>query len=399
METDKSFEPKMDAEDHYLRIDKGILNLNKNALSKKTLLEYILHCRRLNPTKNQSCSMSGASSAKKDLGLNKEAHEKALKELKAKHLISMRPGVGTGFLKTIAVEVMAFPNYDKKTNKFSLDDAKPHNHRTYDKSKNQYINIPSIIVDKGYLKELNIQNIFALLWLYSKTDLTDYRGVNFNFIHCFNNENKSGYEYHKTFGDGFMKSIFGKSCVEANFPNKYKLPDIEFQGCLVTSINELLGKGFFELIPILLWQDPEDKDIAKIEGEIFKGIVLFKDSEDLYLFLEPEENIKAIWILRPHFLVKNTGYEIFEQIRKANYEYEYNRYHFNDIGTDREAKKECIKEEYFEDYLCEWKPDFYEKVDHLLRNPNEDNIEEIIDILPDYVFRVYETKYKVNVGL
>ncbi len=383
----------MKQKDHYLKVDKKILTLNKDALSKKALLEYLLHCRRMNPKRNMSCSMAGFKSSKEDLGLNKEAHEKAMKELVNKNLIALRPDVKPGCLKTIAVEVLAFPEYDKETNQFSLDNTREHHHRTYDKSMNQYICIPSSIIDEGYLKELSIQNIYALLWLYSQIDLTNYRGVNFNFIHYFNNETEKGYEYFRNFGDGFLESIYGKDCVEADYPNECKLPDIEFQGCLQLSINELIQKGLMNLVPILIRQDLEDKDIIKIEGEVFKGIVPLGEQEEKYLFLEPEDNIKVIWILRPCFLVKNPALEIFKEIKKANYKYDYHRYNYFDIGTDRKSKIKCLKDEYFVAYLYEWKYSYYEKVEFLLDNLSDENIEEILEILPGYVFRVFKTKY------
>ncbi|GAI03039.1 unnamed protein product, partial [marine sediment metagenome] len=107
----------------------------------------------------------------------------------------------------------------------------------------------------------------------------------------------------------------------------------------------------------------------------------------------PPEDIRVIWILRPKFFVKTPEYEQFKQIREANYNYEYNRYNYTDVGTHIESKKEYIKDEYFEDYLYEWKPKYYDKVKHLLEESNGENVEEILNILPDSVFRGFR-KYK-----
>ena len=64
-----------------------------------------------------------------------------------------------------------------------------------------------------------------------------------------------------------------------------------------------------------------------------------------------------------------------------------NGYHYFDVGTHIKSKKEYIKDEYFEVYLCDWKPKYWDKVKHLLEEPNEEHSEEIINILPDSVFK------------
>ncbi len=128
-----------------------------------------------------------------------------------------------------------------------------------------------------------------------------------------------------------------------------------------------MDKNLFEWIPVLLKEDREDPDISEVTGEVFRGIVPFDDpkSSNLYLFLKTPEDRRVIWILKPIFFIKSPEYEIFKEICKANYNYEYNRYDYLDVGTNFESKMEFIKDEYFESYLSEWKPKYYDKVKHL----------------------------------
>lgn len=384
----------MKSEDHYFKIDKKILKTNDRSISKKGLLEYFLHCRRSNPKKNLGCSFGGAKDAKEYLGLDRYAYTKALKELEDKFLIALRPDVKTGYFKTVATEVLAFPKYDKKNRRFLENKTRVHNHRTYSKN-DKFINIPSIIIDRGYFKRISIQSLFAILWLYSEANLVDCRGINYNFIHSLNSENKKGYRYHSFFGGGFSKEIYRRPCVEALVPNRYILPNVIFQGNFKQAVVELVDKNLFEWVPLLLKEDKEDPDISEVVGEVFRGIVPIGDnkSSNLYLFLEPPEDIRVIWILRPNFFVKSPEYTLFKQITDANYDYEYNRYNYTDVGTHKEIKKEYIKDEYFESYLYEWKHKYYDKVKYLLEESDGQYVEEILNILPDSVFRGFR-KYK-----
>lgn len=384
----------MKSEDHYFKIDKKILEINDRSISKKGLLEYFLHSRRSNKKKNQGCSFGGAKDAKEYLGLDRYAYTKALKELEDKFLIALRPDVKTGYFKTVAIEVLAFPKYDKKNRRFLENKTRVLNHRTYSKN-DKFINIPSIIIDRGYFKRISMQSLFAILWLYSEANLVDCRGINYNFIHSLNSENKKGYRYYSSFGGGFSKEIYNKPCVEALVPNRYILPDVIFQGNFKQAVDELVDKNLFEWIPVLLKEDKEDPDISEVFGEVFRGIVPFGDnkSSNLYLFLKPPEDKRVIWILRPNFFVKSREYEIFKQIKEASYNYEYNKYHYFDVGTHKESKIKYIKDEYFESYLYEWKQKYYDKVKYLLEGSNGQYVEEILNILPDSVFRGFR-KYK-----
>lgn len=111
-----------------------------------------MHCRRVNPTKNQGCSFAGAKSAKKCFNLGKEAYEKAIKLLEEKHLIKFRNELKTGVLDTIAIEVLTFPSYTRNefVGVFTPDETREDEHRRRYKGI-RFIQIPSILIDNGYL--------------------------------------------------------------------------------------------------------------------------------------------------------------------------------------------------------------------------------------------------------
>ena len=70
---------KLNPEKHYFKIDSKILNLSKEALSKKELLVYILHCRAVNPINMfMGCSVAGFTRAREVFNLSKTAYQKAL---------------------------------------------------------------------------------------------------------------------------------------------------------------------------------------------------------------------------------------------------------------------------------------------------------------------------------
>jgi hypothetical protein len=385
------FEPK----NHFFKIDKKILSLKEDALDKKTVLEYLLHCRRANPQKNLGCSLSGARNAYKLLGLDKETWQLANKELEEKFLIKKRPEVGTGFLKTIAIEVLAFPLYDRAINKFNLDKTKEHNHRTY-KTPGQYINVPSIIIDKGYLKYMILAEIYALLWLYYKIDLINYYGVDFHLIHKYVKKN-NGLKSFRKFGDGFFKEIHGRWCAEVLSPRTQHVEDNKYQGDFLEVVDDLVQKDLFKWIPVLVWEDPEDKDIKVIKEEIFPGIIESFDTEgNMYLFEEPEKDHRVIWILKPTYPVITPEYTAYVKRQCAQRAYAFNRYNWYDVRTDNKTKKEYILDQNFQEFIEIYK---FENIDEI-RQCYEDEVaaEKIIEILPENIYRAFEKymEYKLQ---
>ena len=346
----------------------------------------------INPVKNLSCSFSGARDAYKLLGLDKEAWQLANKELEEKFFTQKRPEVGTGFLKTIAIEILAFPLYDRSINWFSLDNINEHNHRTY-KTPGQYINVPSIIIDKRYLKHMVLAEIYALLWLYSRISFINYYGVNFHLIHRYVKES-NGFKRFKKFGDGFLKEIHGRWCVEVISPGTQHIEDNKYLGDFLKAVDSLVHKGLFKWIPILIWEDPEDKDIKIIKEEIFPGIIESFDTErNMHLLEEPEKDHRVIWILAPTYPVITPEYETCIKRQNAQRAYAFNRYNWYNVQTDESVKKEYILDEDFYDFLEHYKFEEFEKVRQYLDDKEEIDVEEIIKILPDNIYRAFE-KYK-----
>lgn len=339
-------------EHHYFKVDSRILELEKEALTKKELLVYLLHCRRVNPTKNQGCSFAGAKSAKKCFNLDKEAYEKAMKLLEEKHLIKFRNELKTGVLDTIAVEVLTFPKYIPSIlgEVFTLDATRQDEHRRRYKGI-RFIQIPSILIDNGYLIGLSVQAIYALLWLYSELKLSEYWGVNFNFIHT---ANEDGFKEYKNFGRGFSKIIFEKKCVKLEESRRlYQVSKDtveKFQGDIYKAVNELINRCLVYSSPIIIEMDREDPDIKTIKREVFKGMVDFQKDEtclNSYLTLIPDTNEKVIWIFRVAFLPETPELEVYNDFIAQHKKLQMKIYSDYDITTNPSETKKLIDSDFF----------------------------------------------------
>lgn len=387
-----------DSTDHYFKVDRRILNINAKAISKTALLIYLMHCRRINTKKNNGCSFSGFKDAKKYLAIiDKDLYTKRLTELELKHLITQRPDIKKGCLKSTPIEVLEFPEYDKKKKQFYQDTSKEHHHRTYNSFNKKYINVPSQIIDDKYLIDMSIEEIFALLWLYSECNMHEYLGVYYNFVHKHDCE--KGFKYYGTkFGNGYSEKIYNKKCMNLNVPNKYQLPNIKFQGELQRAIENLIEKDLFNLVPILLNIDPEDQDRVKSISEFFRGLVDFSNDEqskNLYLFADPGENKKVIWILRPKFKIKTKELELYLKDRETKYSKTKKIYDYYDIGTDLEEQEKILTEEFddFSHFVINIKGCSEEIEDYFNCCINERNFEiyknQLLEIIPKTIFRAY----------
>jgi hypothetical protein len=308
---------KLNPEEHYFKVDSKILNLPKEALSKKELLVYILNCRAVNPiNKFIGCSVAGFTRAREVFNLSKTAYQKALDMLITKKLLEIRPDIKTGIYRE-AVEVLNFPIYNIEGNTFNIDQNKEDNHRRRYKGT-IYINIPSKIIDKGYLKGLKLQDIWAILWLYNNLDMSENLGVSHELIYAYNPYYKRGYKNYNNviFGNGFHKSIYNKTCVEAVESIEYIFSkDLNgFKGNKAEAFNSLIERGLFAFVPILIEHDEEDDGIITVTNEIFKGLVGFEsntDSKNKYLLVEPRQNQKIVWIMRPRIPVINEDFSYY----------------------------------------------------------------------------------------
>jgi len=359
---------KLNPEKHYFKIDSKILNLSKEALSKKELLVYILHCRAVNPINMfMGCSVAGFTRAREVFNLSKTAYQKALDMLIAKNLLEIRPDIKTGIYRE-AVEVLNFPIYNLEGNTFNIDQNKEDNHRRRYKGT-KYINIPSMIIDKGYLKGLKLQDIWAILWLYNNLDMSENLGVSHELVYAYNPDNKRGYKNYNnvTFGDGFHKSIYKMPCVEVLEHKVYWFSkDLEgFQGIKAEAFNSLIDRGLFVFVPILIEYDEEDDGIIIVKNEIFKGLVGFErhtDSKNKYLLVEPRQNQKIVWIMRPTIPVINEDFSYYLNRIKGQRATQEEIYCDVDIRTERSKKINYIKDEEFQYFLIKNYEDIYNNI-------------------------------------
>jgi len=364
---ENSTENKFSKEDHYFKIDKRILEIQSTKdLSKSELLVYLQHCRATNPKgKFMGCSAVGKkNTAKINLGLDPRHIEKAENLLIEKHLIRKRNDVKTGILKTIPVEVLAFPEYTppekgKSTGFFNPNTETENQHRKY--KDGGYINLPSTLIDAGALKELSRQAIFALIWLYNNISWLDYWGVDYFLIRKENSFN-DGYLKATTFGEGFNQAIYKKDCLEAlePEPDKWKILKNEinlYQVNLKDSADEIIKAGLFELKPILVQKDKDEPDILRLRQEIFKGFIGFKNDKEsrskYYFCLQEENNHKIIWIMYPteNYIVKTPDYEQYLANRQASYTKQKDLYSGDDFKTRISEHIELINTQDFWDFL------------------------------------------------
>jgi len=268
----------------YFKVDVRVCELQVRAISEQALKIYLLHCMRLNPKQHLNCSLSGFKDANKLTGVvDKVLYQKVTDELVGKHLITLRPDVNTGWLKSTAVEVLTFPRYDAKTKRFSKDNAKTHEHRTYTETK--YLQIPCAIIEEEHLKMLNSEDILNLLRLYHLDDYERFHGVDFREIHCYSSKNPLGYTPFKN--NKYLSEVDPHDRYRANNP---KL------NC--AAINHLVGRRLVTFQPVLVYRDPVDADNTYIL-KILKDI----DSEKVVLDT-PDNNQVVIHILQPRHKVE-----------------------------------------------------------------------------------------------
>jgi len=370
---ENSTENKFNQEEHYFKVDRKILNIaSVKDLGKAELLLYLQHCRAINPKKHLGCSLVGKkNTAKLNLGLDPAKIEKTQKLLIDKFLLRERPDVKNGFLKSIPVEVLAFPDYTPPQDKKSEGAFKPNcinenQHRTYEKGT--YINLPSALIDSGILKDLRRQSIFALMWLYDNISWLDYWGINPYLVHkkAYNNK---GYTRKGRFGEGFRQSIYKKSYYIADKPeNVFLSKDLKFiQGNLKDSVEEVIDKELFYSKPVLIEEDLDDSEIIRFIKEIHKGIIPF-DSQDKnpeYLFSAADKNNqKVIWIISPSdkFIIKTPDYEEFYKNRQENLSRQKDFYSYDDFKTRNSKHLELINTEEFWEWHCENYPETYKSI-------------------------------------
>ncbi|GAG60289.1 unnamed protein product, partial [marine sediment metagenome] len=352
--------------------------------------------RAVNPiNKFIGCSVAGFTRTREVFNLSETAYQKALDMLITKNLLDIRLDIKTGIYRE-AVEVLNFPIYNLKNNTFNIDQNKKDNHRRRYKGT-KYINVPSKIIDKGYLKGLKLQDIWAILWLYNNLDMSENLGVSHELVYTDNPDYKRGYKnYNISFGDGFHKSIYNKKCVEVIEPKEYFFSkDLdEFQGNKPEAFNSLIERGLFALVPILIEYDEEDDGMITVKNEIFKGLVGFErhtDNKNKYLLVEPEQNQKIVWIMRPTVPVINEDFSYYINRINGQRAKQEKIYCDNDIRTEISTKKNYIKDEEFQSFLLEYYEDIYNDIVEVI------GAEQFVNLLHDnYDIKIEEINVEIK---
>ena len=200
--------------------------------------------------------------------------------------------------------------------------------------------------------------------------MSENLGVGHELVQAYNPDYKRGYKNYNnvTFGDGFHKSIYNKMCVEAVEPKEYIFSkDLNgFQGNnKAEAFNFLIDRGLFVFVPILIEYDEEDDGIIIVKNEIFKGLVGFErhtDSKNKYLLVEPRQNQKIVWIMRPTIPVINEDFSYYLNRIKGQRATQEEIYCDVDIRTERGKKINYIKDEEFQYFLIKNYEDIYNNI-------------------------------------
>lgn len=269
-------------------MDQRVIGISDRSLSEKAFKAYLILCRRDNPKRNLGCSFSGAHDFQKLAGIPKNLYDKTIQELINKHLIAIRPEVKAGYFKSVPLEVLSFPDYDAQKRTFKKHKKSESTHRKYGEGT-QYINLPSLLLDNGFLISLNsVETLLNLIKLYHQYDYEEFGGVDFRLVHTNSVDNPSGY---------IASEKKGLSNVSPFTHWKTSDQTLNFQ-CL----NSLVKAGLVSYTPTLIYQDPLDPELT-----YRKKVVFQKLDSGIFSFPTPPEHHQVIWVLQLLYQVKLTS--------------------------------------------------------------------------------------------
>jgi len=303
--------PKLDPTQHYFWLDHAMADLPSDALKKRAHLLYLQLTRSCNP-KWLNCSMASYRAARESVGLSRLAFDAAREELLQKGFIRFRPDVKPGYFKATPVEVLQFPVFDGSC--FAASEDGP---RSLRKCRDSVIFLPSRLLDEGWLKGLSHLELRTLLFLYAHCRLEECLGVDFQVVYAWNPKNPNGVAgIGKRFGRGFTPSLRGKECFEVVEPKHWWVsgPIQSVLGRGVSqALNSLVERGLLSYVPVVVWEDPEDKGIAEVRREVVQGCIRFpgEDGTGKYRLPPLEEQERVIWIVRPRYLAQNYDHVAF----------------------------------------------------------------------------------------
>lgn len=292
---------------YYFKVSENILEAD---IKKSELWVYLTHCRSRG-IYSKGYSIAGLNAVTKTFGnkISRNSYDKSIKGLEDKGLIKISDTeIKKGFYKSDEViEVI-----DGKRN----------------------IQLPIDLLDKQIITNLSVSEVKDIIKLYSLYDpLGSLGGIDYNYLHAYNNSKDRGIEFIANFGGGFSRVITGKKAYRVLNHKYYTSENLDID------INKYMK--LFTLKPVILEYDKEDEDLTELKGEVFKDLVRFDNDKLHYEYITTmEDNHKIIWIYEPVYPVKNKQY--FEYIKNRDEAYSKAVEIYN--TTDRATVEKNIKD-------------------------------------------------------
>jgi len=152
-------------------------------------------------------------------------------------------------------------------------------------------------------------------------------GVDFQTVHAWNRKNPKGVKKGCIFGDDFKEEIRGRHCLEVINHGQWWASEDALSALgegFYKALNSLSSDGFFNLIPVVIWQDPEDRDISVARWEIPKGMVQFQiengEGKDTHRLVSLSEEEKVIWVIQPTHMAMNADHAQYVDDREERFD-------------------------------------------------------------------------------
>lgn len=324
---------------YYFKVSENILEAD---IKKSELWVYLTHCRSRG-IYSKGYSIAGLNAVTKIFGnkVNKNVYDKSIKGLEDKGLIKISDTeIKKGFYKSDeAIEVI-----DGRRN----------------------IQLPIDLLDKKIITNLSVSEVKDIIKLYSLYDpLGSLGGIDYNYLHAYNNSKDRGIEFITNFGGGFSRVITGKKAYRVLNHKDYTSENLDID------INKYMK--LFTLKPVILEYDKEDEDLTELKGEVFKDLVRFNDDKLHYEYITTmEDNHKIIWIYKPVYPVKNKQYFEYIKNRDESYSKAVEIYNTYDKATDKDIIKDIIYNESLR---------LYDFINNYLSDREDIKSDEIISLL------------------
>src|SRR5699024_6222484 len=168
---------------YYFKVSENILEAD---IKKSELWVYLIHCRRTSILSKGS--IAGLNAVTKTFGnkISRNTYDKSIKGLEDKGLIKIS-------------------DTETKSGFYKIDETI----KIIDGKRN--IQLPIELLDKKIITNLSVDEIKDIIKLYSLYDpLGSLGGIDYNYLHAYNNSKDRGIEFITNFGGGFNRVIVGK---------------------------------------------------------------------------------------------------------------------------------------------------------------------------------------------